>query len=68
MNGKLAIMQERLAVVIETWINAEADDGNFPVYVGEGLHHIMAKAAMAVIEGMADAEEYLRDGGMLNEV
>jgi hypothetical protein len=55
----------RLAIAIQSVLNA-ADDIPLP-WVGDSIHTIMAEAALAVLRGIADSQDYLRDNDMLND-
>lgn len=52
---------------LENWLmNDELDAIEFP-WLGENVASIMATAALAVLEGMADSHNYLRRDGMLKD-
>lgn len=59
-------MKLRLKEVIETWIIAESEDGDFPI-AGDELAYIMAEAAIAVLHGIVDAQEFMRNEDMLKD-
>lgn len=66
MDGKLEMMKLRLAELIEEWLADEAER-DMPCYLGDNTAIIMASAAMSVLAGMTDLEQYLREGNMIAE-
>lgn len=53
-----------LADVVEAWFTDNCDEFPFP-WIGRNCYGIMAKAALAVLHGMEDSQEYLREDGQL---
>lgn len=66
MNGKLEMMKGRLVNLIEKWL-VEESESDLPCYIGDNAALFMAMAAMSVLAGMTDMEEYLREGNMIAE-
>ena len=60
-------LRRSLATEIEDWwANGEFDRSRLPA-VGDNICDIMAAAAIAVLEGVADLEIYLRESGELKD-
>jgi hypothetical protein len=55
-----------LTAAIQNWLDTDdtGDRGEFP-YLGDSIAEIMAEAALQVLRGMADAQTYLENEGML---
>lgn len=58
-------LRQSLAETIEQWFEDLPNDIERPI-VGNDAHHIMATAAIAVLEGIDDAAEYLKSEGALD--
>jgi hypothetical protein len=53
-----------LTETIDTWLEEVSGEHTMP-YQGDNLAEIMASAALAVIRGMVDAEEYMQQNGIM---
>jgi hypothetical protein len=58
----LAALSVSLTKAIDEWMQKECREDAWGSigYVGDDLCHLMAKAAMAVLEGSADVQDYLQ--------
>lgn len=55
-------MKQSLFEAIEKWCDSVAEDSQ--IYWGEKTTGLMADAAFAVVEGVADIQDYLERNGM----
>lgn len=56
-----------LTKAIDVWLDSVSDNTVVLPYVGNITAEAMASAALAVLRGIADAEDYLRREGLLND-
>lgn len=54
-----------LTNAIQDWLYQDSTD--IPCWVGDSIAEIMATAALAVLRGMNDAQDYLRAQDMLHD-
>lgn len=67
MNRKLEDrLKTSLTKEIDAWLERNGENGELP-YLGENTAEIMAQAALAVLRGLADAQEYMEASDLLRE-
>ncbi len=60
-------LQMSLNDLMRGWLQGEFGDIALPCLVGDNVAVYMADAALSVLVGIADTQEYLTGEGMLNE-
>ena len=62
-----ALYRVDLIKALEAWWDGGSDDGRDLPLLGENTIAAMADAALQVLVGVADSQEYLRGEGLLSE-